>query len=243
MAISLRRTLPLPHKRWFDLSYRMLLRKKFVSGILATLGLGSNAMMSSNSQKTGALVFLHGLGDTPAGWSSMLQSQLPALKPKLGDILYVFPPSPTVSITINGGAKMPGWFDLYDWPIEVGAKDDREGKLKAVAIVEEYVQKIEKEHNIPRDRIVVGGFSQGGAIALLNAYHQSGDKTPFAGCASLSAWLTLVDDLKVPEEVAKKTPLFWGHGRRDDKVLFEHQDFGTRKLVEQGVHVEDSSYP
>lgn len=198
--------------------------------------------MSSNSKKSGALVFMHGLGDTPAGWS-MLQFQLPALKTKLSDILYVFPPAPTVSITINGGAKMPGWFDLYDWPIEVGAKDDREGKLKAVALVEEYVEKIEKEHGIPRDRIVVGGFSQGGAIALLNAYHQSGDKMPFAGCASLSAWLTLVDDLKVPEEAAKLTPLFWGHGRYDDKVLFEHQDFGIKKLREQGVQVEDSSYP
>ena len=55
-----------------------------------------------------ALVFLHGLGDTPAGWAD-LQQQLPQSKPRLKDISYVFPAAPTISLTINGGAEMPGW--------------------------------------------------------------------------------------------------------------------------------------
>ncbi len=78
-------------------------------------------------------------------------------------------------------------------------------------------------------------------LLLTNVFLPS--ESNFALDRMLSAWLTLVDDLKVPQEVAKKTPLFWGHGRYDDKVLFEHQDFGTKKLREQGVQVEDSSYP
>ena len=193
------------------------------------------AMSTSTSQKA-ALIFLHGLGDTPAGWSS-LQFSLPQLQPKLKDIEYVFPPAPIIPISINGGATMPGWFDLYDWPIGVGVKDDRDGKLKGVAQIEEAVEKLEAK-GIPRSRIVVGGFSQGGAIALLSAYH--GARPPFAACVSLSGWLTLTDDLNIKHTI---TPCFWGHGKYDDKVLFEQQAHGVKKLTDAGVKVIDREYP
>lgn len=196
------------------------------------------AMSTSASSSKGALIFLHGLGDSPAGWSH-LQSQLPSIKPRLKDITYVFPPAPTVGITINGGMEMPAWFDIYDWPIAVGSKDDPEGLRKAVAQIETEVDKL-KAAGIPPSKIVVGGFSQGGAIALLTAYRRK--QEPFAACAGLSAWLTLPEELQVPE-AAKKTPLFWGHGRMDDKVLFEQQAFGVNKLREQGVEIVDRAYP
>jgi len=71
-----------------------------------------SAAASGDQQCNGksAVIFLHGLGDSPAGWSS-LEYQLPSLKPSLGqDVHYVFPPAPTIGITINGGYEMPGWF-------------------------------------------------------------------------------------------------------------------------------------
>lgn len=157
---------------------------------------------------------------------------------------YVFPPAPTVGITINGGMEMPGWFDLFDWPIGVGAKDDREGKIAAAQQIERAVEKLESEMGIPPSRIVVGGFSQGGAVALLAAYHRRTEgKVPFAGCVCLSGWLTMKGDLKVTEEVAKSTPLFWGHGQWDDKVLFEQQEHGVGILREHGVDVTDLQFP
>ena len=108
-----------------------------------------------------------------------------------------------------------------DWPIGIKAKDDKEGKIKAAIQIEEAVEKLQKEDGIPPSRVVVGGFSQGGAVALLAAYHRRVEgKTPFAGCVCLSGWLTLKDELKVTDEVKSKTPLFWGHGQWDDKVLF-----------------------
>ena len=131
-----------------------------------------------------------------------------------------------------------------DWPIGIKAKDDREGKIKAAIQVEEAVEKLEKEEGIPPSRVVVGGFSQGGAVALLAAYHRRVEgKTPFAGCVCLSGWLTLKDDLTITDEVKSKTPLFWGHGQWDDKVLFEQQAHGVEKLTELGVDVEHESYP
>lgn len=194
---------------------------------------------SSTSSKRGALIFLHGLGDTPAGWSQ-LQDVLPTMKANLRDITYVFPPAPTIGITINGGMQMPGWFDLFDWPIGVGSKDDKEGLMNAVKQIEAEVTKL-GEVGIPPSRIVVGGFSQGGAIALLTAYQRKENEEAFAGCAGLSAWLTIPDELQV-SETAKQTPMFWGHGRMDDKVLFEQQAFGLERLRNQGVNVEAKQY-
>jgi lysophospholipase-2 len=116
---------------------------------------------SSSAPKAGALIFLHGLGDTPLGWSE-LELMLPGMKPRLKDIKYIFPPAPTIGITINGGMQMPGWFDIYDWPIGVGSKDDPEGLRKGVQQIEAEVKKL-GEAGIPPSKIVVGGFSQGGS--------------------------------------------------------------------------------
>jgi len=204
----------------------------------------SAASQSCGREGKSALIFLHGLGDTPAGWSS-LEQQLPSLRNSLGeDVHYVFPHSPTIGLTINGGQRMPGWFDLFDWPIGIKAKDDRPGKIAAVQQIEKTVEELERDLGIPPSRVVVGGFSQGGAVALLAAYHQRRQgQVPFAGCVCLSGWLTLKDDLAVTKEVAQATPLFWGHGQWDDKVLFEQQAEGVNKLRALGVDVTDASYP
>jgi lysophospholipase-2 len=189
--------------------------------------------MASSTSKKGALIFLHGLGDSPAGWSD-LQRSLPELQPRLANLEYVFPAAPDIPISINGGMRMPGWFDLYDWPIEVGSQDDPEGLAAGVKTVEQHIKAL-NEKGIPNDKIVVGGFSQGGAIALLTAYQST---VRYAGCVGLSAWLTMPDQLKVADG-AKKTPLYWGHGTYDDKVMFSQQAFGVGKLREQGVDVTD----
>lgn len=203
---------------------------------------------NSNSNKSAALIFLHGLGDTPAGWSS-LENQLPNIQPSLSNIEYIFPAAPTIPISINGGMTMPGWFDLYDWPIGIGVKDDDDGLKAAVQVVEEHVVDLEQNKGISRDRIVIGGFSQGGAVALQSVYkkdNKNGDssssdtcKGKFAGCVSLSGWLTFQN---VADEM-KDVPLFLAHGSYDDKVLFEQQKHAEVKLSEQGVnHVDSRSY-
>lgn len=204
----------------------------YLLGFLFLLMHRTVSAMASTSKK-GALIFLHGLGDSPAGWSH-LEQILPELRPKLSNLEYVFPAAPTIPISINGGMRMPGWFDLYDWPIEVGSKDDPDGLAAGVKTVEDHVKELNAK-GITSDKIIVGGFSQGGAIALLTAYQS---QTKYAGCVGLSAWLTLPDQLKVSEE-AKKTPLYWGHGTLDDKVVFAQQAFGVKKLRGQGVDVKD----
>ncbi|KAG7346862.1 carboxylesterase [Nitzschia inconspicua] len=210
---------------------------RYIHWLVLVLIAMNRAAAAMSTQKKGALIFLHGLGDTPAGWSSLEQT-LPSMRPKLQDIAYVFPPAPTIPISINGGRAMPGWFDLYDWPIAVGSQDDPEGLQRSVSMVQNAVKKL-NEQGIPSSKIVVGGFSQGGAVSLLYCYQQK--EQSLAGCAALSAWLTLPDQLAVSAK-AKSTPLFWGHGRMDDKVLFDQQAFGIAKLEEQGIKVDGKAY-
>jgi len=118
------------------------MRRAVHGALVASL---STAATTTCAMKAG-VVFLHGLGDTPAGWSD-LKYQLGAQKASLKspDISWVFPAAPTIAITINGGATMPGWFDLFDWPVGTDARDDRDMVLKGVAAVAAAVAKLEAD--------------------------------------------------------------------------------------------------
>lgn len=192
-----------------------------------------------------AVIWLHGLGDNTDGWKS-LKETLPDFNPRLGneDITYVFPKAPTRGITINGGEQMPSWFDLYDWPIDLSSRDDHAGQLEAVRQIEEAVEMLKEEEGIPASRIVVGGFAQGGAVAMLSAYcRRNRDEDPFAGCVCLSGWLPMRDKVQVSEETAEYTPLFWAHGKYDNKIKFENQVRGVNQLRKFGVDVSARAYP
>jgi hypothetical protein len=122
----------------------------------------ANLPSDKNSDRS-AIVFLHGLGDTSVGWGT-LEQMLPSICPRLGNdnIHYVFPQAPVISVTLNGGSRVTGWFDLYDWPIDSTSRDDQIGQVKAVRMLEETIEIIQREEGIPAHRIVVGGFGQGG---------------------------------------------------------------------------------
>ena len=201
------------------------------------------AATTATCQKAG-VIFLHGLGDTPAGWSD-IKHQMAQLNPKLAspEITWDFPAAPVIPISVNGGATMPGWFDLYDWPIDVTAPDDPAGTMRAVETIRGAIAKLEAA-GVPTERIVVGGFSQGGAIALNTAYRHP---AKLGGCVALSGWLNMKADFaegkEFPTEASKATPCLWGHGAMDDKVLFPHQKIGVDLLTARGVTVDASNYP
>ena len=137
-----------------------------------------------------------------------------------------------------------GWFDVYDWPIGVDAKDDPKGLAMSVKRVENIVTQLKEEEGIDPSRVVLGGFSQGGAVAIMAAYNRrKKDSIPFAGCICMSGWLPMKDYLDISEESATATPLFWAHGQYDDKILFEQQIYGVSKLEGVGVDVTSYSYP
>eukprot|EP00656_Telonema_subtile_P007048 TRINITY_DN13294_c0_g1_i1.p2 TRINITY_DN13294_c0_g1~~TRINITY_DN13294_c0_g1_i1.p2 ORF type:complete len:203 (+),score=39.00 TRINITY_DN13294_c0_g1_i1:209-817(+) len=170
---------------------------------------------------------MHGLGDSPAGWSHIEKQLGVALEPR--NIVWRFPPAPTARVTVNQGAMMNSWMDLADWPIGLSARDDKPGLLASVAIINNIIEELVAD-GIRAERITVGGFSQGGAIALLTV---SRSKHKLGACVCLSGWLTLREEYS--NAFNKQTPVFWGHGKRDNIVLPEQQTEGVRLLSAAGV--------
>jgi predicted esterase len=132
---------------------------------------GGHRYPPGSGDDRGAIIFLHGMGDTANGWASLVH-MLPSICPRLSTdkIEYIFPQAPVKGITLNGGELVPAWFDLFDWPIDSTSRDDVIGQLNAVCMLEETVKSIEHERGIPASRIVVGGFAQGAAVAMLTSY-------------------------------------------------------------------------
>lgn len=199
----------------------------------------------SSGDDRGAIIFLHGMGDTANGWSS-LDNMLPSISPRLSTdkIEYFFPQAPIKGITLNGGELVPAWFDLYDFPIDATTRDDVIGQLNAVCMLEETVKSVELERGIPASRIVVGGFAQGGAVAMLASYFRKERRLqPFAGCVCLSGWLPNSWCFPVNKYVAEMTPLLWAHGAYDGKVLYQQQALGVQRLMNEGIDVTAKTYP
>ena len=170
------------------------------------------ATTTATCQKAG-VIFLHGLGDTPAGWSD-IKHQMAQLNPKLAspEITWDFPAAPVIPISVNGGATMPGWFDLYDWPIDVTAPDDPAGTMRAVETIRGAIAKLEAA-GVPTERIVVGGFSQGGAAAIAAALAAA---APYAGVVAVSGWCA-----QRPPPPAALPRLFFSAGTSDPAVTFK----------------------
>jgi Phospholipase/Carboxylesterase len=145
----------------------------------ASMSTGINALrIPAKDTHTATVIWLHGLGDSGHGWSfigkyldfpvpspfgfcnaNVLERQGIARVKVDTNIQYILPHAPNIPITINGGMRMPGWYDvksLSDW----NAPQDEPGMLKTVQLVHKLITE-EVDAGINSDRIIVGGFSQG----------------------------------------------------------------------------------
>jgi phospholipase/carboxylesterase len=181
------------------------------------------------------VVFLHGLGDDGHGWSDVV----PALRlPTTLHVRFIFPHAPEIPVTLNGGYVMPAWYDLYDTAFDKRA--DMAGMRTSRTRIERLIAR-ERERGIAARRIVVGGFSQGGATALFTALRH-GER--LAGVAALSAYV--VDPEVVDAEAApanRGMPVFMAHGTEDDVVRFAWGEASRRVLVAGGWPVEWRASP
>ncbi|KAI0065955.1 Phospholipase/carboxylesterase [Artomyces pyxidatus] len=165
------------------------------------------------TEHTATVIFIHGLGDTGHGWkpvANMFQAD-----PELSHVKWVLPHAPTLSITANMGMEMPGWFDILSFGFD--AEEDEQGMLRSVSSINKLVTD-EVDSGIASDRIVVGGFSQGGVMSLLLGLTS---ERKLAGIACLSGWIALRHKLRaMASPQATTLPIFWGHGVEDPLVKY-----------------------
>ncbi|MDR3414824.1 MAG: carboxylesterase [Nevskia sp.] len=182
---------------------------------------------------TAAVVWLHGLGADGHDFVPLA----PALRLP-PTVRFVFPHAPVRPVTINGGMRMRAWYDILS--LSRADQQDAAGVRASAAIAQGYIER-EVSAGIPRSRIVLAGFSQGGAIALHAGLRQA---EGLAGILALSTYLPLHTTIFTELTPAgRATPLLMCHGRSDN-VLPMALGSSTRDGLRQlGCHVDWHDYP
>ena len=129
-----------------------------------------------------SIIVLHGLGADGNDFVPLAQEL--RLAP-VGTVRFVFPHAPVMPVTINGGYRMRAWYDIFG--ADLRQRQDETGLRCSLALVEEIIAR-EKERGTPAQRIVVAGFSQGCAMALLTGLRH---RERLAGIVGLSGYLPL----------------------------------------------------
>ena len=184
---------------------------------------------------THAIIWLHGLG---ADGHDFIQIARELNLPPEMAVRFVFPHAPRRPIGINSGAIMRGWYDIPQPDLQ--QHEDEIGLNDSAKLVGEFIAG-QQNMNIAAENIVVGGFSQGGALAL-----HAGLSFPnrLGGIISLSAYLPLVDKFTDNKSTANQhTPLFIAHGSCDPIVPIELGRRTRHKLIEHGYDVTWFEYP
>jgi len=191
--------------------------------------------IETGRKPTGTVIWLHGLGADGHDFAPIVpQLAGPDERP----LRFVFPHAPVRSVTINGGMAMRAWYDILGFDRRL--PQDEAGIRESDALVRELIQR-ENQRGIATDRIVLGGFSQGGAISLF-----TGPRYPerLAGILGLSCYLLLEDLLPTERtRVNYKTPLFLAHGTQDPVVDFRRGAEARQLLQAGGYPIEWHDYP
>lgn len=167
-------------------------------------------VISARGKHTATFIFLHGLGDTGNGWASTLAAV------RQNHVKIICPTAPMNKVSINGGFKMPSWFDLLSLTPE--GPEDEKGIQQACGLINKLVEEEINGVGIDPDRIVLGGFSQGGALSL---FYGLTSKYRLGGIVALSCWLPL--HKKFPGALnasSKAVPCLQIHGDCDPMVPY-----------------------
>ncbi|KAH8666752.1 acyl-protein thioesterase-1-like protein [Xylariales sp. PMI_506] len=195
------------------------------------------------ARHTATVVFLHGLGDSGSGWEDAVNYW--RRREQLNEVKFILPHAPSLAITANGGYRMPGWFDVKAFGGDLESKQKNEdvpGVLKTTEYVHSLIQK-EIDNGIPGDRIVIGGFSQGGAISMFSGLTA---KVKLAGILAMSSFLLLHTKLHthVPQpELNKQTSIFMAHGSVDQVIPTALAKESFDELKRQGYNASLKIYP
>ena len=181
-----------------------------------------------------AVIWLHGLGADGHDFEPIVpELGLPASKATR----FIFPNAPQRPVTINNGMRMPAWYDILQLG---GGPEDETGIRESQAQIESLIA-AEVKRGIPHSKIVLAGFSQGGAIVLQTALRQ---RERLAGVMALSTYLPLKDKLEKERAAANSAlPIFMAHGSHDPMIPMARAQQSRDALLGLGYKVEWRDYP
>jgi phospholipase/carboxylesterase len=182
---------------------------------------------------TAAVIWLHGLGADGNDFAPIVpELDLPATP-----IRFVFPHAPSMPVTINGGYVMPAWYDILG--TDINRREDEAGVRASQQAVEQLLAR-EHERGIAPNRIVLAGFSQGGAIAFQTALRRP---QPLAGVMALSTYVPLAATLATERHAASHAvPIFMAHGTFDPIIPLATAERSRDLLQGLGYAVEWHEY-
>ena len=189
----------------------------------------------TGSQPGATVIIMHGLG---ADGNDFVPIARELDLTAAGAVRFVFPHAPVMPVTINNGYRMRAWYDILG--LGGASREDEAGLRRSMAQVEELLD-LEKRRGMPAHRIVLAGFSQGCAMALMTGVRH---KERLAGIAGLSGYLPLAQTTAAERSDANAlTPVFMGHGQHDDIVNIERGKASRDALRALGYDVEWHDYP
>ena len=182
-----------------------------------------------------AVVWMHGLGADGHDFEPIVpELRLPATT----RVRFIFPHAPLRPVTINQGHVMRAWYDIR--ALAGVRREDEAGVRQSARQVEALLAR-ERQRGIAPGRIVVAGFSQGGAMAL-----HVGLRHPdrLAGILALSCYLPLANALDTELSPANRdVPIFWAHGQHDPMIPQAMAEQGRAQLGELGYQIDWHQYP
>jgi len=184
---------------------------------------------------TSCVIWLHGLGDSGAGFSPVV----PLLNlPQDHAIRFIFPHAPEQAITINNGFVMPAWYDIKNDDLHNRA--DMNGVLQSECLVRALIQE-QIDNGIKASNIVLVGFSQGGVMSLFTGLRF---EQTLAAIIALSCYLPIKDQLPTQLSTANKnTPVLQHHGELDDVVPLSAGKMANELMTNKGYNTQWKTYP
>ena len=190
--------------------------------------------LAPSGEARAAVIWLHGLGADGHDFASIVpELGLPA---ELG-VRFVFPHAPSIPVTINGGMVMPAWYDISE--VDLQRRHDEAGVRRSAAQVRALMQR-EHDRGVPWDRIVLAGFSQGGAVALFAGLRH---EQRLAGVIAMSTYLVVEESLDAERAAANQNvPVFQAHGSLDPMVPLQRGEAARAALAARGYDVSWRTY-
>jgi phospholipase/carboxylesterase len=188
--------------------------------------------ISASTAPTASVIWLHGLGADGNDFVPVVEIL------NLPHVRFILPHAAFKKVTANNGYEMRAWYDIFSFT--PGSKQDEVGVRVSQTYIESLINK-EVARGIPASRIVLAGFSQGGAIALHTALRQ---KQALAGVLALSTYLPLHASLEKEKAVANQnTPIFMAHGTFDTIIPISTYYASNEFLQVQHYVIERHEYP